>query len=35
MSEERKKEGINIELTEEIAQGNYSNLAVINHSEYL
>ena len=33
MSEERKKEGINIELTEEIAQGNYSNLAIINHSQ--
>ena len=33
MSDERKKEGINIELTEEVAQGNYSNLAIINHSQ--
>ena len=32
MSEEKKKEGLNIELTEEIAEGNYSNLAIINHS---
>ena len=32
MSEEKKKDGINIELTEEVAEGNYSNLAVINHS---
>ena len=32
MSEQKKKDGINIELTEEIAEGNYSNLAVINHS---
>ena len=32
MSEEKKKEGINIELTEEIASGHYSNLAIINHS---
>ena len=32
MSEEKKKDGINIELTEEIAEGTYSNLAVINHS---
>ena len=32
MSEEKKKEGINIELTEDIAQGHYSNLAIINHS---
>lgn len=32
MSEEKKKEGINIELTEDIAQGKYSNLAIINHS---
>ena len=32
MSEEQKKEGLNIELTEEIAEGTYSNLAIINHS---
>ena len=32
MSEEKKKEGVNIELTEEIASGHYSNLAIINHS---
>ena len=32
MSEEKKKEGLNIELTEEIAEGTYSNLAIINHS---
>lgn len=29
---EIKKMGIEIELTEEVAQGNYSNLAVITHS---
>ena len=32
MSKDNKKEGLNIELTEEVAQGTYSNLAVINHS---
>ena len=32
MSEEKKKEGLNIELTEEVAEGIYSNLAIINHS---
>ncbi|MEC7646520.1 MAG: DUF3467 domain-containing protein [Bacteroidota bacterium] len=32
MSEAKKKEGLNIELTEEVAEGNYSNLAIINHS---
>ena len=32
MSKDTKKEGLNIELTEEVAQGTYSNLAVINHS---
>ncbi|MEE2953978.1 MAG: DUF3467 domain-containing protein [Bacteroidota bacterium] len=32
MSEENKKEGLNIELPEEVAQGVYSNLAIINHS---
>ena len=32
MSEENKKEGLNIELTEDTAQGIYSNLAIINHS---
>lgn len=31
MSEDKKK-GLNIELTEEIAEGTYSNLAIINHS---
>ena len=29
MSEEKKKEGLNIELGEDIAQGTYSNLAII------
>ena len=32
MSEEKKKEGLNIELGEDVAQGTYSNLAIINHS---
>ena len=32
MSDENKKDGLNIELTEEIAEGTYSNLAIINHS---
>ena len=32
MSEDTKKNGLNIELTEEIAEGVYSNLAIINHS---
>ena len=32
MDGKKKKEGLNIELSEEIAQGNYSNLAIINHS---
>ena len=32
MSEEKKKEGLNIELGEDIADGTYSNLAIINHS---
>ena len=32
MSAENKKEGLNIELTEEVAEGTYSNLAIINHS---
>ena len=31
MSEENKKDGLNIELTEDIAEGKYSNLAIINH----
>ena len=31
MSEE-KKQGLNIELTEDVAEGIYSNLAIINHS---
>ena len=29
---QQKKDGLNIELTEEVAQGAYSNLAIINHS---
>ena len=32
MSEENKKEGLNIELGEEVAEGTYSTLAIINHS---
>ena len=32
MSEKKKQEGLNIELTEEVAEGTYSNIAVINHS---
>ena len=32
MSADKQKEGLNIELTEEIAAGTYSNLAIINHS---
>tara|TARA_B100001758_G_scaffold246633_1_gene262213 strand:+ start:12246 stop:12560 length:315 start_codon:yes stop_codon:yes gene_type:complete len=32
MSEKNKKEGLNIELSEEVAEGTYSNLAIINHS---
>ena len=32
MSVENKKEGLNIELTEEVAEGTYSNMAIINHS---
>ena len=33
MSEEKKKDGLNIELTEDVAEGTYSNLAIINHSQ--
>ena len=29
---EKKNDGLNIELSEEIAEGKYSNLAIINHS---
>jgi hypothetical protein len=29
---ELQKQGLNIELSEEVAQGNYSNLAIISHS---
>ena len=29
---EVQKQGLNIELSEEVAQGNYSNLAIISHS---
>ena len=32
MTQQKKKDGLNIELTEEVAQGAYSNLAIINHS---
>ena len=32
MTQQKKKDGLNIELTEEVAQGVYSNLAIINHS---
>ena len=32
MSDTNKKDGLNIELTEEVAEGTYSNLAIINHS---
>ena len=32
MSEKNKKEGLNIELGEDVAEGTYSNLAIINHS---
>ena len=32
MSQNNKKEGLNIELNEDIAEGVYSNLAIINHS---
>tara|TARA_B110000003_G_C16631064_1_gene526653 strand:+ start:1494 stop:1808 length:315 start_codon:yes stop_codon:yes gene_type:complete len=32
MVEKNNKDGLNIELTEEIAEGTYSNLAIINHS---
>tara|TARA_B100000927_G_scaffold291658_1_gene295296 strand:- start:8402 stop:8716 length:315 start_codon:yes stop_codon:yes gene_type:complete len=32
MTQKKKKDGLNIELTEEVAQGVYSNLAIINHS---
>jgi hypothetical protein len=32
MSLKNKKDGLNIELTEDVAEGTYSNLAIINHS---
>ena len=32
MNDEKKKDGLNIELSEQIAEGTYSNLAIINHS---
>ena len=32
MEKKNKKDGLNIELSEEIAEGSYSNLAIINHS---
>ncbi|MAX79565.1 MAG: hypothetical protein CL843_05230 [Crocinitomicaceae bacterium] len=33
MSEEKKGQQLNIELTEEVAGGTYSNLAIITHSQ--
>ena len=32
MSEEKKQDELNIELSEEVAEGTYSNIAIINHS---
>ena len=32
MDDNKKKDGLNIELSEEVAEGSYSNLAIINHS---
>ena len=32
MSEQNKQDGLDIQLSEEIAEGIYSNLAIINHS---
>ncbi len=32
MSEQKEKNQLNIELTEEVAEGTYSNLAIITHS---
>ena len=32
MTDQKKKDGLNIELSEEVAEGSYSNLAIINHS---
>jgi hypothetical protein len=32
MSDQKKQQQINIELTEEVAEGTYANLAIINHS---
>ena len=32
LEEKNKKEGLNIELSEEVAEGTYSNMAIINHS---
>ena len=32
MDDNKKKDGLNIELSEDVAQGSYSNLAIINHS---
>ena len=32
MEKKNKKDGLNIELSEEVAEGSYSNLAIINHS---
>ena len=32
MSQDKKKQGLNIELSEDLSEGTYSNLAIINHS---
>ena len=32
MDDNKEKDGLNFELSEEVAQGSYSNLAIINHS---
>lgn len=32
MEEQQNQNGLNIEITEEIAEGNYANLAIITHS---
>ena len=32
MNDDKKKDGLNIELSDTIAEGTYSNLAIINHS---
>jgi hypothetical protein len=32
MNDDKKKDGLNIELSDTVAEGKYSNLAIINHS---